>query len=207
MKCTQCSYCSNTFDPFLDLSLQIVKSDSLPKALAHFTAVEELDGGQKQYQCARCKEKVRARKQLTIHKAPYVLTIHLKRFGSGEPGHKIDKKVEFGTTLNLKPYVSGPYVSVLRRVSLRQTSEGLLYLIILHFYLFIKEGDLKYSLYGVLVHAGWSTHSGHYFCFVRTSSGIWHALDDNRVCSHPRLLLHLVAESNQECLVQLIGLT
>ncbi|XP_031480994.1 ubiquitin carboxyl-terminal hydrolase 23 [Nymphaea colorata] len=152
VKCTQCSHCSNTFDPFLDLSLQIVKADSLPKALAHFTAVEELDGGQKQYQCARCKEKVRARKQLTIHKAPYVLTIHLKRFGSGEPGRKIDKKVEFGTTLNLKPYVSGPY-----------------------------EGDLKYSLYGVLVHAGWSTHSGHYYCFVRTSSGVWHALDDNRV--------------------------
>ncbi|CAL5328182.1 unnamed protein product [Camellia sinensis] len=26
------------------------------------------------------------------------------------------------------------------------------------------DGDLKYTLYGVLVHAGWSTHSGHYYC-------------------------------------------
>ena len=41
---------------------------------------------------------------------------------------------------------------------------------------------MKYTLYGVLVHSGGSTRSGHYYCFVRTSSGIWHSLDDNRVC-------------------------
>ena len=41
--------------------------------------------------------------------------------------------------------------------------------------------EFKYSLYGVLVHAGWNTQSGHYYCFVRTSSGIWHNLDDNEV--------------------------
>lgn len=45
----------------------------------------------------------------------------------------------------------------------------------------LQDGDLKYTLYGVLVHAGWSTHSGHYYCFVRTSSGMWYSLDDNRV--------------------------
>ncbi|PIA32012.1 hypothetical protein AQUCO_04700115v1 [Aquilegia coerulea] len=152
VKCMQCSYCSNTFDPFLDLSLEITKADSLIKALTHFTAVEQLDGGQRQYQCQRCNKKVKALKQLTVNKAPYVLSIHLKRFGSHVPGQKIDKKVEFGSTLNLKPFVSGSY-----------------------------EGELKYTLYGVLVHAGWSTHSGHYYCFVRTSSGMWHSLDDNRV--------------------------
>ncbi|KAF5178093.1 Ubiquitin carboxyl-terminal hydrolase [Thalictrum thalictroides] len=152
VKCIQCSYCSNTFDPFLDLSLEITKADSLVKALTHFTAVEQLDGGERQYQCQRCNKKVKALKQLTVNKAPYVLSIHLKRFGSHVPGQKIDKKVEFGPTLNLKPFVSGSY-----------------------------EGELKYTLYGVLVHAGWSTHSGHYYCFVRTSSGMWHSLDDNRV--------------------------
>ncbi|KAF5201474.1 Ubiquitin carboxyl-terminal hydrolase [Thalictrum thalictroides] len=152
VKCMQCSYCSNTFDPFLDLSLEIMKADSLLKALTHFTTTEQLDGGERQYQCQRCNKKVKALKQLTVSKAPYVLSIHLKRFGSHVPGQKIDKKVEFGPTLNLKPFVSGSY-----------------------------EGDLKYTLYGVLVHAGWSTHSGHYYCFVRTSNGMWHSLDDNRV--------------------------
>ncbi|XP_015892670.2 ubiquitin carboxyl-terminal hydrolase 23 isoform X2 [Ziziphus jujuba] len=152
VKCLQCSSCSNKFDPFLDLSLDIAKADSLQKAFLYFTAAEQLDGGERQYQCQQCKQKVRALKQLTVHKAPYVLTIHLKRFRAHDPGQKIDKKVQFGPTLDLKPFVSGSY-----------------------------EGDLKYTLYGVLVHYGWSTHSGHYYCYVRTSSGMWYSLDDNRV--------------------------
>ncbi|XP_074268336.1 ubiquitin carboxyl-terminal hydrolase 23-like [Silene latifolia] len=152
VKCLQCSYCSNTFDPFLDLSLEIVKADSLCNALKHFTSPEQLDGGEKQYKCERCKQKVRALKQLTVSKAPYVLTVHLKRFRSYFSGQKIDKKVQFDSTLNLKPFVTGDY-----------------------------EDDLTYTLYGVLVHAGWSAHSGHYYCFVRTSNGLWYSLDDNMV--------------------------
>ena len=38
-----------------------------------------------------------------------------------------------------------------------------------------------YELYGVLVHAGHSVHSGHYYCFVRGPNGIWHHMDDTRV--------------------------
>ncbi|KAF7806524.1 ubiquitin carboxyl-terminal hydrolase 23 [Senna tora] len=152
VKCQQCSSCSNKFDPFIDLSLEIFKADSLHKALVNFTAAEWLDGGEKQYQCQRCKQKVRALKQLTIHKAPYVLAIHLKRFHAFDPGQKIKKKVQFGCSLDLKPFVSGSY-----------------------------EGDLKYSLYGVLVHSGHNTHSGHYYCYVRTSNNMWYTLDDNRV--------------------------
>lgn len=40
---------------------------------------------------------------------------------------------------------------------------------------------INYALFGVLVHAGWSTHSGHYYAFVKTATGIWHAMDDSRV--------------------------
>ncbi|KAK7260191.1 hypothetical protein RIF29_26029 [Crotalaria pallida] len=152
LRSQQCSYSSNKFDPFLDLSLEIFKADSLQKALANFTAPEWLDGGEKQYNCQRCKQKVRALKQLTIHKAPYVLTIHMKRFYAHDPGLKIKKKVHFGCALDLKPFVSGSY-----------------------------DGDLKYSLYGVLVHSGSSTHSGHYYCYVRTSNNMWYTLDDNRL--------------------------
>ncbi|GMI81462.1 hypothetical protein HRI_001815500 [Hibiscus trionum] len=152
VKCLQCSYCSDTFDPFLDLSLEIVKADSLLKALKNFTAAELLDGGERQYQCQRCKQKVKATKQLTVYNSPHVLTIHLKRFQAHNLGQKIDRKVEFVSTIDMKPFVSGS-----------------------------NEGHLKYTLYGVLVHRGWSTHSGHYYCFVRTSSGMWYSLDDNRV--------------------------
>ncbi|XP_041998545.1 ubiquitin carboxyl-terminal hydrolase 23-like isoform X1 [Salvia splendens] len=152
VKCTQCSYCSNKFDPFLDLSLEINRADSLCKALSHFTTKELLDGGAREYQCDQCKQKVKASKQLTVHKAPQVLAVHLKRFSSQAPGQKVDKKVTFEPTLDMKPFVTGSY-----------------------------DGDLKYTLYGVLVHYGWSTHSGHYYCFVRTSSGMWYSLDDNQV--------------------------
>ncbi|PIA45838.1 hypothetical protein AQUCO_01600225v1 [Aquilegia coerulea] len=152
VRCMECSNGSNKYDPFLDLSLEIAKADSLREALIHFTDVEQLDGGEREYQCQRCQHKVKAVRQLTIHKAPYVLTIHLKRFGSFLPGHKINKEVRFSPILDLKPFSSGPY-----------------------------EGGLKYTLYGVLVHAGWSTHSGHYYCYVRTSSGTWYLLDDDEV--------------------------
>ncbi|XP_057421727.1 ubiquitin carboxyl-terminal hydrolase 23-like isoform X2 [Lotus japonicus] len=152
VKCQECSSSSNKFEPFLDLSLEIFRADSVQKALVNFTAKEWLDGGEREYNCQRCKQKVRALKQLTIHKAPYVLTIHLKRFHAHDPGQKIKKKIQFGCALDLKPFVSGSY-----------------------------DGDLKYSLYGVLVHSGSSTHSGHYFCYVRTSNNMWYTLDDNRV--------------------------
>ncbi|CAL5328127.1 unnamed protein product [Camellia sinensis] len=168
VKCMQCSFCSNKFDPFLDLSLEINKAESLHKALIHFTAKEYLDGGEGQYQCQRCKQNVKALKQPSIHKAPYVLAIHLKRFGTYQPGQKIDKKVLFGPTLDLKPFVTAPYG--------KQCDIGI--------WNMYWDGDLKYTLYGVLVHAGWSTHSGHYYCFVRTSSGMWYSLDDHQGFNH-----------------------
>ncbi|CAL5046447.1 unnamed protein product [Urochloa decumbens] len=152
VKCTRCSHCSNKFDPFLDLSLDIAKATTLVRALQNFTEEELLDGGEKEYQCERCRQKVVAKKRFTIDKAPNVLTVHLKRFSPFNPREKIDKKVDFQPVLDLKPFVSDT-----------------------------KGTDFKYSLYGVLVHAGWNTQSGHYYCFVRTSSGMWHNLDDNQV--------------------------
>eukprot|EP00250_Pteridium_aquilinum_P017473 c23646_g1_i1 orf=62-1123(+) len=122
VKCTQCSHSSNTYDPFLDLSLDIVKAESLLKALARFTAIEVLDGDNK-YHCSKCKKKVRAHKQFTIDNAPHVLTVQFKRFSSsGGYGGKIDKKVQFDRTFSLTPFVNGG-----------------------------KEG-IRYSLYAVLVH-------------------------------------------------------
>ncbi|KAM3194778.1 hypothetical protein ACQJBY_071060 [Aegilops geniculata] len=152
VRCTRCSHCSNTYDPFLDLSLDIGKATTLVRALQNFTEDELLDGGQKQYQCERCRQKVVAKKRFTIDTAPNVLTVHLKRFSPFRPREKIDKKVDFQPVLDLRPFMSDS-----------------------------KGADYKYSLYGVLVHAGWSTQSGHYYCFVRTSSGMWHNLDDNQV--------------------------
>ncbi len=119
VKCTICSSCSNTYDPFLDLSLEIVRAESLSKALVRFTAVEALEGDNK-YHCSNCQKKVRALKQFTIDKSPNILTIQFKRFSStGNSGGKIDKKIEFGRTLDMKPYVSNPQVSCLYMMAVR----------------------------------------------------------------------------------------
>jgi hypothetical protein len=49
---------------------------------------------------------VNAHKRFSIEKAPNVLTIQLKRFEFGTFGGKIDRHVQFETTLDLSSYLS-----------------------------------------------------------------------------------------------------
>jgi ubiquitin carboxyl-terminal hydrolase 36/42 len=95
----------------LDLSLDIGKATTLVRALANFTEDELLDGGKKQYQCERCRQKVVAKKRFTIDRAPNVLTVHLKRFSPFNTREKIDKKVDFQPVLDLEPFVNDSKVS------------------------------------------------------------------------------------------------
>ena len=174
MKCTQCSYCSNKFDPFLGFSLEIIRADSLLKALSHYTTVEQLDGGVKRYQCEQCKVKVNALKQLKIDKAPHVLGIHLKCFSVVGSGGKIDKKVDFGCTLDLKPFVSSSHVSspyniIFQWITFSMESNNIVFVISTGFLINFahlndnlvslsidqSQGDnFKYTLYVVLGHDG-----------------------------------------------------
>lgn len=50
--CEGVEYRSATFDPFLDLSLEITKAQTLTRALQHFTAEEVLDGDNR-YRCPK----------------------------------------------------------------------------------------------------------------------------------------------------------
>lgn len=52
MVCAACSYASNTFDPFLDLSLEIKHCSSINDALIHFTKPEVLDSSN-MYKCEK----------------------------------------------------------------------------------------------------------------------------------------------------------
>ena len=52
----------------------------------------------------RCKKPVLAEKQFTIHEAPTVLTIHLKRFSP--MGRKIGHQIRYDERLSLQPYMS-----------------------------------------------------------------------------------------------------
>ena len=152
LKCSQCDYESNTYDPFLDLSLEITRAHSVQRALQRFTAGEVLDG-QNSYKCPKQNKMVRAIKRMTIEDAPNVLIIQLKRFEFSRSGRKISKHVDFDQTLDLSPFMSYP-----------------------------PKGSATYDLYGILVHEGFSMHSGHYYCFLKgTGGGEWHRFDDSRV--------------------------
>ncbi|KAG0327777.1 Ubiquitin carboxyl-terminal hydrolase 36 [Dissophora globulifera] len=150
VKCMRCGYESNTFEAYLDVSLDIKGAESVQKALRDFIRPELLSKSN-QYKCDKCKILVDARKQMTIYEAPKILCVHLKRFTF--TGQKINRYVNFDTKLELNSAMS--------------TNK--------------KHPDLTYSLYAVLVHAGGSCHSGHYYCYVKSSNGIWYSMNDSHV--------------------------
>jgi len=154
VKCLECKYNSNTYDPCLDISLDIKGCDSVKRALELFIKPEILSKGNK-YKCGRCKKLTNAQKQITIFQAPMILTIQLKRFDftrSFYGGGKIGKLVNFDEVLNLGPYMTKT-----------------------------QHETPIYHLYAVLVHYGGSCNSGHYYCFVKNSNGIWYEMNDSSV--------------------------
>ncbi|EPQ59110.1 cysteine proteinase, partial [Gloeophyllum trabeum ATCC 11539] len=101
--CQECQHNSDTFDSILDLSIDINNCGGLKDALKRFVAVDYLKG-QNKYKCEKCKRAVVAAKRFTIHDAPLVLTVHLKRFTP--MGRKIGHPLRYDERLSLQPYMS-----------------------------------------------------------------------------------------------------
>uniref|UniRef100_A0A8C8DYR5 Ubiquitin carboxyl-terminal hydrolase n=1 Tax=Oryzias sinensis TaxID=183150 RepID=A0A8C8DYR5_9TELE len=104
VKCLSCKAVSDTFDPFLDITLEIKMAPSVSKALEQFVKPEQLDG-ENAYKCTKCKKMVTASKRFTIHRSPNVLTLSLKRFANFTGG-KITKDVKYPESLDLRPFMS-----------------------------------------------------------------------------------------------------
>jgi ubiquitin carboxyl-terminal hydrolase 36/42 len=83
-------------------------------ALEAFTAIERLAGADK-YKCEKCKQPVVAEKQFTIHDAPHVLTVHLKRFTP--MGRKLTHAVKYGEHISLARYMSAGQVRLVLDLS------------------------------------------------------------------------------------------
>ncbi|CAL5355762.1 unnamed protein product [Camellia sinensis] len=155
LQCCNCGHCSDTYEPLIDLSLEIEDVGSLPSALESFTRVEKIEDPETKFTCEKCKERVSVEKQLLLDQAPSVAAFHLKRFkNDGSYVEKIDKFVEFPLELNLLPYTSA--------------SQN-------------NNVELKYDLYAIVVHIGFSSTSGHYYSFVRSAPDAWFRLDDSKV--------------------------
>ncbi|KII94995.1 hypothetical protein PLICRDRAFT_149333 [Plicaturopsis crispa FD-325 SS-3] len=103
VSCRECGHNSDTFDSILDLSLDIHGVYSLRDALKKFVAIDYLKGADK-YKCEKCKRAVVAEKRFTIHQAPMILTVHLKRFSP--LGRKIGHPVRYDEHVSLKDVMS-----------------------------------------------------------------------------------------------------
>ncbi|KAM6071147.1 ubiquitin carboxyl-terminal hydrolase 36-like [Chlamydotis macqueenii] len=148
VKCSLCKGVSDTYDPYLDLTLEIEQAANLEQALEQFVRPAVLRG-ENAYTCAKCKHEVSGSEGVTIHRASNILVLKLKRVAGGG---KITKNVPYPQLLNVRPYMSQ------------------------------ENGDpVVYGLYAVLVHAGTSSQSGHYYCHVKASNGQWYQMDDDLV--------------------------
>ncbi|XP_077251016.1 ubiquitin-specific protease 15 isoform X2 [Tasmannia lanceolata] len=153
VKCLRCHHDSERYENIMDLTLEIQGwVESLEDALTQFTAPEDLDG-ENMYRCGRCAAYVKARKQLSIHEAPNILTIVLKRFQTGKYG-KINKCITFPDMLDMIPFMTGS-----------------------------GDSPPLYMLYGVVVHLDTlnASFSGHYVSYVKDLQGTWFRIDDTQV--------------------------
>lgn len=104
VKCSVCKSVSDTYDPYLDIALEIRQAINIVRALELFVKPDVLSG-ENAYMCAKCKKMVPATKRFTVHRTSNVLTLSLKRFANFSGG-KITKDVGYPEVLNIRPYMS-----------------------------------------------------------------------------------------------------
>jgi len=177
--CHHCQHASDTYDPCLDVSLDVRKGiGSVRQALDAFTAPEQL-GGANKYKCDRCKRRVEATKAFTIDAAPPVLTVHLKRFGL--LGNKINRPVSYAESLHLGKYMSerkkAPPAGVPGDPAYERE-------------LATAGSAQRYKLYAIVHHFGSGPNVGHYVASVRAPDGQWLRMDDAYVSRLPHCPLN-----------------
>ncbi|XP_010535000.1 PREDICTED: ubiquitin carboxyl-terminal hydrolase 25-like isoform X2 [Tarenaya hassleriana] len=151
VKCLSCGVESNKSDEIMDISLEILQSNSLKESMLKFFRPEILDANNK-YKCESCKKLVVARKQMSVLQAPNILVIQLKRF-EGIFGGKIDKAIAFDEVLVLSSFMN--------KIS--------------------KDPRPEYKLFGTIVHSGFSPESGHYYAYIKDALGRWYCCNDSLV--------------------------
>lgn len=94
---------------------------------------------------------------MTFQKPPRILTVQFLRFTY--TGRKIDKFIKFPKCFNLRAFVSDNIDGNLPRD---------------------QHTDHIYDLYGVVIHSGRSTRSGHYYSYVKKQNR-WFCCNDESV--------------------------
>ncbi|KAI3712963.1 hypothetical protein L1987_71533 [Smallanthus sonchifolius] len=80
LRCCNCNHISDTYEPSVDLSLEIEDANSLSTVLESFTKVEHIEDEEMKFTCDHCKQKVSVEKQLMLDKFLLFVLSSLKRF-------------------------------------------------------------------------------------------------------------------------------
>ncbi|KAK1324092.1 Ubiquitin carboxyl-terminal hydrolase 22 [Acorus calamus] len=168
--CTVCGFTSTTYDPCVDISLDLDPrniASTLTGCLDLFTRPEKLGPDQKLH-CEHCGLRQDSLKQMSIMRLPSVLCFHVKRFehsSARRTSKKVDQYLQFPFSLDMTPYLSS---SVIRnRFGNR---------------IFAFEGDdvckapSEFEVFAVVTHTG-KLESGHYVTYVRLRNE-WYKCDD-----------------------------
>jgi ubiquitin carboxyl-terminal hydrolase 22/27/51 len=162
VRCLKCSRVTTRLDPFTNLSLDITDSVAISGCLERYCRIEKLPG--RDYKCAGCGTAQMATKQLSIHRLPSCLVLHIKRF---------EQTVQTPSTATSKPTATSKQQPPLQKIDRH-----------LHFSTELHAADIKsssegdgiYRLVGVVVHTG-SLDAGHYVAYV-THRDSWFKMDD-----------------------------
>lgn len=193
--CLSCGNVNASFDPFIDVSLDILtsKNDSnfildpntstlnLHECFQMFTHAEKLSSNT--YMCASCNHTYQeATKQLSIRKAPEILTIHLKRFEHSLNTIKIDTFMQFPLEFSIFDYTT-------EGVHLRNevtSISGVNPSVIDPGYEVKKYSkDMLYRLVATVNHTG-VVDSGHYVAYIASQDqSSWFKFDDAMVTKVP----------------------
>ncbi|KAK7203609.1 hypothetical protein BZA70DRAFT_282900 [Myxozyma melibiosi] len=154
IRCKKCNHPSNTYQPTLDMQLDIKRGSgsSIEDAIRRFFAGEQLSRAKgNAYKCDRCKTLADASKRTLIYDAPEYFTLHLKRFDFTMRGtSKITDFIKYPRELDMSAYST-------------------------------RRESLVYELMSVIVHQGRRTSSGHYYSFCKLSDGSWASFNDEIV--------------------------
>ena len=147
VQCESCNSSTNTYDAFLDLSLEMNQAATVLDALELVANTDFLEGDKK-CECSKCGKKTCATNCVILHRTPRVLQLHLNRFGRWST--KIGHHVTFPESLAMDAF----------------TSQGKDH----------KDNPFAYGLYAVIVHIGSSVRIGHYVAYVKDPRGRWFQL-------------------------------
>ncbi|KAL5985669.1 hypothetical protein ACLOJK_027655 [Asimina triloba] len=197
--CTVCGFTSTTYDPCIDISLDLEPNQGTAKAantrshscngqtesvmsgqscgistlmgcLDHFTRPEKLGPDQKLF-CEHCKVRQESLKQMSIRKLPLVSCFHIKRFEHSSI-RKMSRKVDRYLQFPFSLDMT-PYLSS----SILQTRFGN------RIFPFdddesdaVTELSSQFELFAVVTHTG-RLDAGHYVTYLRLNNQ-WYKCDD-----------------------------